>query len=207
MKKIFDLNDFDLYTRWACSLLMVYFLGYWAFNAIELIRHSIPTEYRDWGLVDLSVSLYNNNSPYSFTDGPPFIFVYGAFSSLVVGGFSTFTGLDGLSATKIIVFSCVLASALIIAYEIFNITQSRFYAMLGFCCMCWANFNSGVFFILRPDALGLVICLLSIVVIRRGTKPINLMVCSILLVFTFYTKQYFIFVIAPIGLFILMRRG
>lgn len=207
MKKLFDLNNIDLYTRWVCSLLMVYFLGYWTFQATELLQYPIPTEYRDWGLVDLSISLYNNNSPYSFTDGPPFIFVYGALSSLVVGGFSAFTGLDGLAATKIIVCSCVLASALIIAYEIFNITRSGFYAMLGFCCMCWANFNSGVFFILRPDALGLVTCLLSIAVIRRGTKPINLLVCSILLILTFYTKQYFIFVIAPIGLFILMRRG
>lgn len=207
MKKQFDLNGVELCTRWVCLLLMVYFLGYWAFQAHELLQYPIPTEYRDWGLIDLSMSAYNNKSPYSFADGPPFIFVYGALSSLIVGGLSTLAGLDGLAATKIIVCTCVLAAALIIASEIFSITRSRFYATLGFCCMLWANFNSGVFFILRPDALGLVICLLSIVVIRRDTKPINLMTCSILLILTFYTKQYFIFVVAPIGLYLLIRRG
>jgi hypothetical protein len=186
---------------------MVYFLGYWIFQAIELFRYPIPTEYRDWGLIDLSISLHSNKSPYSFADGPPFIFVYGALSSLVVGWFSTFAGLDGLAATKIMVCSCVIAAALIIAYEILSITRSGFYAALGFCCVLWANFNSGMFFILRPDALGLVICLLSLVIIRRDTKPINLAVCAILLVLTFYTKQYFIFVIAPIGLYLLIRRG
>ena len=207
MKKLFGFNNIDLYTRWVCSLLMVYFLGYWTFQATELLQYPIPTEYRDWGLIDLSISIYNNKLPYSFADGPPFIFVYGVLSSLVVGGLSTFTGLDGLAATKIVVCTCVLASALIIAYEIFNITRSGFYATLGFCCMLWANFNSGVFFILRPDAVGLVICLLSIVVIRKGTNPINLIACSILLILTFYTKQYFIFVVVPIVLYILMCRG
>jgi len=207
MKKIVDFNDIDLYTRWVCSLLMVYFLGYWTFQVTELLQYPIPTEYRDWGLIDLSISIYNNKLPYSFEEGPPFIFVYGVLSSLVVGGFSTFTGLDGLIATKIVVCACVLTSALIIAYEIFNITRSGFYATLGFCCMLWANFNSGVFFILRPDAVGLVICLLSIVVIRRSAKPINLMACSILLTLTFYTKQYFLFVVAPIGFHIFICRG
>ena len=207
MKKLFALTHADLYTRWMASILMVYFLGYWSFQAIELVQHPIPTEYRDWGLVDLSIWLYDNKSPYSFTDGPPFVFVYGALSSVVIGGFSAFTGLDGIVATKIIVCSCVLGAALIIAYEILNITRSGFYAALGFCCMLWANFNSGVFFILRPDALGLVTCLLSLVVIRRGAKPLSLMVCSVLLVLTFYTKQYYIFVIAPIGLYILIRQG
>ena len=207
MRKLFNLKAFDLCMRWVGSLLMVYFLGYWIFQAIELIQYPIPTEYRDWGLIDLSISIYNNKSPYSFVDGPPFIFVYGVLSSLLVGGISTLSGLDGLVATKIIVCACVLTSALIIAYEILSITQSRFYAILGFCCMLWANSNSGVFFILRPDALGLVICLLSLVVIRRDTKSINLMACSILLILTFYTKQYFIFVVLPIGLYLLIRRG
>jgi len=207
MKKLINSTNSEFYTKLICSLLMAYFFAYWLYQAIELFRYPIPTEYRDWGVIDLSNKIYGNKSPYSFTEGPPFMFVYGALFSILMGAFSVFLGVTGLTTTKIFVIACVLGSASIIAYEIFHMTRSRFYAGLGFCCMLWANFNSGVIFILRPDALGLLLCLLSLVVIRRATTPIHLLACSIFIVLTFYTKQYFIFVAAPIAFYLAISRG
>ena len=111
------------------------FFAYWLYQAIELSRYPIPTEYRDGGVIDDGNKIYRNKSPYSFTEGPPFMFVYGALFSILMGAFSVFLGLTGLPTTKIFLIACVLGSASIIAFEIFHMTRSRFYAGLGFGCM------------------------------------------------------------------------
>jgi len=186
---------------------MACFFGYWLFECIELLRYPMPTDYRDWGAIDLSKAIYENGSPYSFTDGPPFMFIYGPLFSIIIGSLSIFSVTDAFTAAKTIAFASALISAAVVFFEIFSITGVRLYSALGFCSMLWANYGSGVFFILRPDALGLLICILSLFVIRRGVELINILICSFLIVTAFYTKQYFVFVVAPIFLHILMVKN
>lgn len=188
------------------TIFLVTFLVSWAEQCVDLIRYNIPTEYRDWAVVDLAQSLYKN-SPYDLDIGPPFFFLYGFLFSSIIGAINYLFNIDSFLLSKLIIFICVILSSLLTSLEIFNITKKVFPSILGFMCMLWASSNTGVYFIIRPDSLGLFLSLLSLALIRRSQNLLTLFISSSVIILAFYTKQYFIFVAVPITFFLLKKSG
>ena len=202
-------NQFKSLTRLQQFFLVfvVYFIGYWIFQCIHLIQYPIPTEYRDWGSIDLSNALYGQFSPYSFSAGPPFFYIYGLVFPLLAGGLSSILHIDLFLLTKVFVCACIILTALLIASEIFDLSGQLFPAILGFAATLWTGSATNAAFILNPASCGLLIVLLVLAKIRKSQSFSSILVAALGTIAAFYTKQYFVYIVAPIFLFLLTNSG
>jgi hypothetical protein len=188
-------------------IFVIYFLGFWIFQCIYLIQYPIPTEYRDWGSIDLSNALYSQSSPYSFSAGPPFFYIYGLIVPLLAGGLSSVLHIDLFLLTKIFIWICIILSAFVIASEIFDLSGQPFPAILGFAATLWTGSATNAAFILNPASCGLLIVLLVLAKIRKSQSFSSILVAALGTILAFYTKQYFVYIVAPIFLFLLTNAG
>lgn len=205
----FILNQFKSLTRLQQFFLVfvIYFIGFWIFQCIYLIQYPIPTEYRDWGSIDLSNALYGQSSPYSFSAGPPFFYIYGLVVPLLTGGLSSVLHIDLFLLTKVFICACIILTAFVIAYEIFDLSGQLFPAILGFAATLWTGSATNAVFILNPASCGLLIVLLVLAKIRKSQGFSTILVAALGTVLAFYTKQYFVYIVAPIFLFLLTSSG
>lgn len=188
-------------------VFVVYFIGFWIFQCINLIQYPIPTEYRDWGSIDLSNALYSQSSPYSFSAGPPFFYIYGLVVPLLAGVLSSVLHIDIFLLTKVFICACIILSAFIIASEIFDLSGQLFPAILGFTATLWTGSATNAAFILNPASFGLIIVLLVLAKIRKSQSFSSILIAALGTVLAFYTKQYFVYIVAPIFLFLLTNSG
>lgn len=188
-------------------VFVIYFVGYWIFQCLNLIYYPIPTEYRDWGSIDLSNALYDKSSPYSLSAGPPFFYIYGAFFPLLAGGLSSLLHIDVFLLTKLLVFACIVLTALVIASEIFDLSGQPFLAILGFAATLWTGSISNAAFILNPASCGLFIVVLTLSQIRKSQSFSSILIVAAGTVLAFYTKQYFVYIFAPIIIFLFINSG
>lgn len=188
-------------------VLVIYFFGYWIFQCFSLVYYPIPTEYRDWGSIDLSNALYDKSSPYSFSAGPPFFYIYGLIFPLLAGGLSSVLHIDIFLLTKILVCISIVLTALLIASEIFDLSGQLFPAILGFAATLWTGSATNAAFILNPASCGLLIALLTLSQIRKSQSFSSILAVAAGTVLAFYTKQYFVYIFAPIILFLFINSG
>ena len=202
-------NQLGSFTRLQQFFLVfvIYFLCFWIFQCIHLIQYPIPTEYRDWGSIDLSNALYSQSSPYSFSEGPPFFYIYGLIVPLLAGGLSSVLHFDLFLLTKIFICVCIILSAFVIASEIFDLSGQLFPAILGFAATLWTGSATNAVFILNPASCGLLIVLLVLAKIRKSQSFSTILVTALGTILAFYTKQYFVYIVAPIFLFLLTNYG
>ena len=187
--------------------LTTYFISYWIFQCLNLIYYPIATEYRDWGSINLSNALYDQSSPYSFSAGPPFFYIYGLVFPLLAGGLSWAIHVDIFLITKLLVCTCVILTAALIASEIYDLSGQLFPAILGFTAALWTGSAINAVFTLNPAPLGLLIALLSLSQIRKSQSYFSILMVALGTVLAFYTKQYFIYICAPIFLFLFANTG
>ena len=202
-------HQFQSFTRLQQFFLVfvIYFVGFWIVQCFHLIQHPIPTEYRDWGSIDLSNALYDASSPYSFSAGPPFFYIYGLVFPFLAGGLSSVLHIDIFLLTKLLVCACIILTALLIASEIFNLSGQLFPAILGFAAILWTGSATNAVFILNPASCGLLIVLLVLAQIRKSQSFSSILVAALGTVLAFYTKQYFVYIVAPIFLFLILNSG
>lgn len=203
------LNQFKSLTRLQQFFLVfvVYFISFWIFQCVYLIQYPIPTEYRDWGSIDLSNALYGQSSPYSLSAGAPFFYIYGLVVPLVAGGLSNVLNIDIFLLTKVFVCICIILTAFVIASEIFDLSGQLFPAILGFAATLWTGSATNASFILNPASCGLLIVLLVLARIRKSQSFSAILAAALGTILAFYTKQYFIYIVAPIFLFLLTNSG
>ena len=202
-------RQFQSFTRLQQFFLVfvVYFVGFWIVQCFHLIQYPIPTEYRDWGSIDLSNALYDESSPYSFSAGPPFFYIYGLVFPFLAGGLSSVLHIDVFLLTKLLVCACIILTALLIASEIFHLSGQLFPAILGFAAILWTGSATNAVFILNPASCGLLIVLLVLAQIRKSQSFSSILVAALGTVLAFYTKQYFVYIVAPIFLFLILNSG
>ena len=202
-------NQLKSFTRLQQFFLVfvIYFIGFWIIQCFYLIQYPIPTEYRDWGSIDLSNALYGHFSPYSFSDGPPFFYIYGLVFPLIAGGLSNFFHVDIFLLTKLFVCACIILTALLIASEVFQLSGQLFPAILGFAAILWTGSATNAAFILNPASCGLLIIVFVLSNIRKSQSFFSILVAALGTVLAFYTKQYFVYIFAPIFLFLFLNSG
>lgn len=202
-------NAFKSFTRLQqfFLVLVAYFIGYWIFQCLNLIYYPIPTEYRDWGSIDLSNAFLNHASPYSFSLGPPFFYIYGLVFPLLAACFGWMLHIDLLLASKLLVCGCIILTACIVASEIHQLSGQRFPAILGFAATLWTGSATNAAFILNPASCGLLISLFALSQIRKSQSISSILIAALGTVLAFYTKQYFVYICAPIFLFLITNSG
>jgi hypothetical protein len=207
LKKIIDQSKSFTRSQQFFLVLVLYFIGFWIFQCFHLTYYPIPTEYRDWSGIDLSTALFDQSSPYSFSVGPPFFYVYGLVFPLLAGGLSWILHVDIFLVTKLFVCTCIILTAVIIAFEVYKFSGQLFPAILGFAAALWTGSATNAVFILNPASFGLLIILLVLFQIRKSQSLSSILLAALGTIFAFYTKQYFIYIFAPVFLFLISNSG
>ena len=207
LKKIIDQSKSFTRSQQFFLVLVLYFIGFWIFQCFHLIYHPIPTEYRDWSGISLSNSLFDQSSPYSFSVGPPFFYIYGLIFPLLTGGLSWILHVDIFLVTKFFVCTCIVLTAVIIASEVYKLSGQLFPAILGFAAALWTGSATNSVFILNPASCGLLIVLLVLFQIRKSQSLSSILLAALGTVLAFYTKQYFLYIFAPVFLFLISNSG
>lgn len=207
LKKIIDQSKSFTRSQQFFLVLVLYFIGFCIFQCFYLTYYPIPTEYRDWSGIDLSTALFDQSSPYSFSVGPPFFYVYGLVFPLLAGGLSWILHVDIFLVTKLFVCTCIILTAVIIAFEVYKFSGQLFPAILGFAAALWTGSATNAVFILNPASFGLLIVLLVLFQIRKSQSLSSILLAALGTVLAFYTKQYFIYIFAPVFLFLISNSG
>ena len=136
-------------------------------------------------------------NPYSPENSPPFFYLYGFLFSLIVSPLTRLPGLNAVLLHKLVTLLCVLGASWLVSLEVRRNTGSLLLQALGFALMLTSSWN-GVPFIIRPDSFGLLLILLIPFLLRRNNSFLAVAVSALLTIASFYTKQYFLFVAAPV---------
>ncbi len=186
--------------RTVLLIIVVLYICGWTWKVFSFVRGSYPTEYRDLATIQLTQLFARNENPYSPGNSPPFFYVYGFLFSLLLSPFARLASGNPLLLHKIAVLFSVLCASFLMSLEVRRNTRSRLLQALGFALMLVTAWNTTPF-IIRPDSFGLLILLLIPFVLRRSNSYLTIALCAFLTITTFYTKQYFLFIAAPVFLY------
>ncbi|MBP9742095.1 MAG: hypothetical protein KBD37_01920 [Burkholderiales bacterium] len=185
-------------------LLTIIFLLYiytWGENILRLLLSKYPTEYRDMATVQLTYLFSSGKNPYNLETSPPFFYLYGFLFSYLCAKLGSILYLTPLFINKIAVVSCIIIAGLVIGYEVAQLTKSLWLTILAFTLMLDSGYNLS-YFIVRPDSFGLLLTILAIFLTKRSISIPMLFIIAVISVSSFYTKQYYIYIIIPISLYI-----
>ncbi|MCR4589330.1 MAG: hypothetical protein K5668_00730 [Lachnospiraceae bacterium] len=175
----------------------------------------IPNEYRESANVFMTMELMKGNNPYALSslDGelPPFIYLYGPLYSLVTAGIGTLLNALGLSPDIVLLhyavtFICIMASSALAFYMVWKKTGSLTLGVAGFIflinCSWRYNYVNAV-----PDTMGLFLMMLILFLLSAKDFRGKEIICGILTVVIFFTKQYFLLIAGTAVIFLFLFRG
>ncbi len=180
------------------------YIGDWAWKVFWLIRAPYPTEYRDLATIQLTELFSRRVNPYSPESSPPFFYLYGFLFSLVVSLLARLQIIALLPLHKVATLLCVLAYSLLVSLEVRRQTRSLLLQAFAFALMLTTSWNTALF-IVRPDSFGLLIVLFVPFILRRSDSFAAIVLCAFLTLAAFYAKQYYLFIAAPVFLYLLFR--
>lgn len=183
------------------TIIALLYIYTWGHNIIRLLLSDYPIEYRDMATVQLTHLFASGKNPYNLETTPPFFYLYGFLFSYICAKLGSIFSLAPLFINKIAVVSCIIIAGLIIAYEVTQLTKSLWLAVLAFALMLNSGYNLS-YFIIRPDSFGLLLTILAIFLTKRSISIPMLLIIAVISVSSFYTKQYYIYIIIPISLYI-----
>ena len=184
-------------------VVLVYICN-WAWNVLYLLWLPYPTEYRDLATIQLSRLFSSNENPYSLVNSPPFFYLYGFIFSLLVSPLVRLAEVNLVLLHKAMTLLCVLSASFLVSLEVRKNTKSLLLQIFAFALMLTSSWNAAPF-IIRPDSFGLLIALLIVFILRRNNSLPVIALCAFLTIVAFYTKQYFLFIAAPVFIYELLR--
>ena len=185
-------------------LLAVLFIFTWAWKAFHLLQVPHPAEYRDLATIQLTQLFSRHVNPYSSANNPPFFYLYGFLFSLVVSPLARLAGSELVLLHKIVTLLCVLCASFLASLEVRRNTRSLLLQTFCFALMLMTGWNNAPF-IVRPDSFGLLLTLLIPFILRRNDSYPAIALCAVLTIAAFYTKQYFLFIAAPVFVYVLLK--
>jgi len=188
-------------------LLLVFPLRY-IFN---FLTFPYPLEYREAAMISPAIDFSKGINPYSLQNYPDHMYLYGVFYPLVLAPFINSVEHPLLVARATNVIFLVLFLGM--SYYIFRKRNASIFSsligviiLLNSTCYIWAMNGA------RPDIPGLFFAFLGFCFLLDG-KPGNIQVvlCAISCVISFYFKQYLVFsslvIAAYLWLFISKKQG
>ena len=190
--------------RIAFFLIVVLFICNWAWKAFHLLQVPYPTEYRDLATIQLTQLFSRHVNPYSPANSPPFFYLYGFLFSLIVSPLARLAGSELVLLHKIATLLCVLCASFLASLEVRRNTRSLLLQLFCFALLLMTGWNNALF-IIRPDSFGLLLTLLIPFILRRNDSYPAIALCAVLTIAAFYTKQYFLFIAAPVFVHVLLK--
>ena len=176
---------------------------------------SIPNEYRECANVLMTEELMKGNNPYALSalngEYPPFIYLYGPLYSLVVAGVGTVLRVIGLSPDIILLhylmtFVFMLISASLAFYIVWKKTGSMTLALAAFIFLINCNWRYN-YVNANPDSMGLCIMMLILFLLTVRDFKGKEILCALLTVAVFFTKQYFLLIAGTATAFFFLFKG
>ncbi len=202
--------------KWLLLPLIIYA----AYLICGIVSHTfsdalIPNEYREGANVFMTMELLKGNNPYSLDalkgELPPMIYLYGPLYSIVTGALGGLLSLLGVSPDLVLLhygvtFFCIIFSAVIAFLMVREKTGSLTLSLAAFVflinCSWRYNYVNAV-----PDSMGLAIMMLILYVVSRKNFKGQELICAVLTVAVFFTKQYYLLVAGTVTGFLLLFKG
>ena len=192
-------------------ILGLSFFAIWLINyAITIITTPVPVEFREGAILLSTNYLLHGINPYSLVNQPLGMNVYGLGYNFVVLPFAALLG-NTLAVHRAISIICLLLVGIIIGKWLILRGSSLLFAVSGGLIIL-----AGLLFyttpVTRPDALGVLLFVSAIYLpMRYQYRYKSLIASSLLSVFAFDTKPYFILalgiVLTYLFLFVSKRKG
>ncbi|MBQ9550168.1 MAG: hypothetical protein IJU87_05075 [Lachnospiraceae bacterium] len=176
---------------------------------------SIPNEYRECANVLMTEELMKGNNPYALSalngEYPPFIYLYGPLYSLAVAGAGTLLKAVGLAPDIILLhylmtFLFMLVSASLAFYPVWKKTGSMTLGLAAFIFLINCNWRYN-YVNANPDSMGLCIMMLILFLLTVRDFKGKEILCALLTVAVFFTKQYFLLIAGTATAFFFLFKG
>lgn len=171
---------------------------------INFLTFPFPLEYRDSAVVSAARDISQGINFYRLYAYPDHIYLYGFLYPLLIAPFYNLFDHPILAARLIDVF--FLGLFLAMSFDIFrNRGASIISSLIGLLilanstCLIWKIDGS------RPDISGLFFAILALyILMKRGFSPFNLLLSAAVSVTGFYFKQYMLFSVIVITVFLFL---
>lgn len=202
------------------SYLSIPLIFYAVYVICGIIFHTvtdagIPNEYRESANVLMTMEFLKGNNPYSpeALNGelPPMIYLYGPLYSLVTAGLGVLLTVfhipfDIVGLHYFITFLCIIISAALAFKMVFDETGSVTFGLGAFIflinCSWRYNYVNAV-----PDCMGLMIMMLILFCLTRKDLKRPEIICAVLTVLVFFTKQYYLLVAGTVTGYLFLFKG
>ena len=198
------------------NLLCIPVLIYCVYFIAELLVHTladadIPNEYREAANVLLTRVFMSGENPYSLSslsgELPGFIYLYGPLYSCVTALIAGVLPVNIVLIHYIVTFISMLVSGIFAAKIVRRYSHSLTAPVCAFLFLLVCHWRYG-FVNAVPDSMALMFMMITLYVLLLDDFKYKAMVCAVLTLASFFTKQYFLLVAGTvfIYLFIYERR-
>lgn len=188
---------------WTAALA---YAAYWLLVVVKIVASNAVCEYRDLVALHSTALMASGINPYDSSAQPPTLNVYGCLYSALCAALFKLSGMPLLALHKTVAAVCIVGASALIAAELRAFVKSAKYVALAFLLGLGACWNL-IEFVIRPDSLGLLLCLSALALTRRKDTWPAVAMAALLVVLSFYAKQYFAYSALPIALFLAARRS
>ena len=184
------------------SLLSIPAIIYTFYLVFGILGHTfldvnIPNEYREAANVLLTKEFIKGNNPYSLSalqgDVPPMVYLYGPLYSVIVALLGVVFRIDIVLLHYLVTFTCIVASSLLAASIVKEHSRTITASILAFLflinCHWRYSYVNAV-----PDSLGLFMMVLILYLLSRPKMKYKAVICAVLSVLIFFSKQYFLLI-------------
>ena len=176
------------------------------YNHIQLISHEYPLDYNEGGMLVITSTLEQGESPYSLQSQPARISVYPILYNSLVAQFSRAFGATlelHRAVAAIFIFACCATCFYLCRKESVAITESFTAAALLYAGLL--HYSTPI---ASPNSLGLFLFLSAITIPWvYGFSKRSLGTAIVLGILAFYTKQYFIACLGYVALYLFIAES
>ena len=199
-KKMAASKQFVMLVNWLAKLIPIILAGYAVYAGyyyLNWLTNPYPNEYREAANLHLASLFTRGVNPFGADAPNTFFYMYGFFAGLLNVPFLCLPGCDGLVALRLASLTCLLATAGIVEWYVRRWAPPAWPKWLGFLLVLQTGWITHEL-IARPDQLGMLLYVCSALVLVCGRGKSTALLAAFLLVLSFYTKQYFILLGAPL---------
>ena len=170
-----------LYCSWLIWMLI---------NNAFVISSPFPIEYREGHSISSTYLLLKGISPYTLDTYPEYYNSYGILNNLLVLPFAWIFG-NSLILHRVINELCIILAILLVVF--YKRKPTNWSLLLAGVCSFYLFYHINTNISVRPDGLGVLLYISSIVVVLRNEfSKKSIFICGILSILAFFTKPYFI---------------
>lgn len=176
------------------------------FEHFKIIIFPFSNDFREGHIYSTTTLLLKGINPYSLDAYPVYLNSYGILYNLVVYPFAILLG-NSLELHRSIVAVFIFATIYVISRPSFKLNNSIFFNAICFLLLYW-GFIYGPNSITRPDALGIFLYVLTIVIpIRANFSTRSIVFSMIFALLAFYAKPYYLFGWIILSIYMFFYKG